>query len=56
MNKPTVVITHHSGGTDANPLLDTSNHDVRTIDAWHKTRWPDFIAELSESGEGEIVV
>ncbi len=42
MNKPTVVITHHSGGTDANPLLDTSNHDVHVIDAWHKTRWPDF--------------
>jgi len=42
MNRPTVVITHHTGGTDADPKADTSNHTVGIIDAWHRTRWPDF--------------
>lgn len=44
MNTPTVVITHHTGGTDANPLLDTSSHTVGIINEWHKTRWPNFIS------------
>ena len=44
MNKPTVVITHHTGGTDANPLADSSNATVSAVDSWHKTRWPGFIS------------
>lgn len=44
MNNPTVVITHHTGGTDANPLADSSNATVRDVDEWHKARWPGFIS------------
>lgn len=44
MNNPTVVITHHTGGTDQYPLLDTSHHTVADVNAWHKTRWPEFIS------------
>jgi hypothetical protein len=46
LNKPTVVITHHTGGTDANPLADTSGHTVDIINEWHKKRWPDFVSRL----------
>lgn len=55
MNTPTVVITHHFGGTDAQPLADSSNATVYDVDMWHRARWPDFIAQLSESGVGDIV-
>jgi len=44
MNIPTVVITHHTGGTDANPLADSSNATVQDVDSWHKARWPGFIS------------
>ncbi len=44
MNTPTVVITHHTGGTDAQPLADSSFATVADINAWHKLRWPDFIS------------
>jgi hypothetical protein len=42
MNKPTVVITHHTGGTDANSLADSSFATVEDVDSWHKARWPGF--------------
>jgi hypothetical protein len=41
-NKPKVIITHHTGGTDAQPLADSSNATVKDVDAWHKLRWPGF--------------
>jgi hypothetical protein len=44
MNIPTVVITHHTGGTDANPLADSSNATVKDVDIWHMARWPGFIS------------
>ncbi len=46
VNKPTVIITHHTGGTDANPRQDTSNHSVNVINSWHKQQWPDFVSSL----------
>jgi len=42
MNTPTVVITHHTGGSDSQPLSDSSNATVSMIDSWHKLRWPGF--------------
>lgn len=45
-NKPTVVITHHTGGTDANPLADTSHHTVAIINETHKSKWADFVSSL----------
>jgi len=46
MNKPIVVITHHTGGTDANPLADSSFATVADVDSWHKARWPNFKSSL----------
>ena len=43
-NTPTVVITHHTGGADAQPLADSSNATVQDVDSWHKQRWPGFIS------------
>jgi N-acetyl-anhydromuramyl-L-alanine amidase AmpD len=45
-NKPIVVITHHTGGTDANPMADTSHHTVQIVNEAHKQRWPTFISGL----------
>ena len=42
MNIPTVVITHHTGGTDANPLADSSFATVDDVNNWHYERWPEF--------------
>ena len=34
-NKPEYLIIHHSGGTDANPLADTSEHTAKGMELWH---------------------
>jgi len=34
-NKADKIILHHTGGTDSNPLLDTSNHTFATVEKWH---------------------
>lgn len=33
------IIVHHAGGTDANPLQDSSNYTVTMCDADHKARF-----------------
>lgn len=38
-NKPLYLIVHHTGGTDADPKADTSNHTFEIVDAWHKQLW-----------------
>lgn len=43
MNIPKYLIVHHTGGTDLNPLLDTSNHTAEQVDAWHKAKGWDGI-------------
>jgi hypothetical protein len=35
MNIPKYIIIHHSGGTDSNPLTDTSNQTFEIIKQWH---------------------
>jgi hypothetical protein len=45
-NTPTVIITHHTGGTDANPLADSSFATVKDVNEWHKARWPEFVSSL----------
>lgn len=37
MNKPEYLIVHHTGGTDANPLADTSHHTFKIVDDYHKS-------------------
>lgn len=34
-NFPEMIIVHHSGGTDLNPLEDTSNQTAQIIEEWH---------------------
>lgn len=43
MNIPKYIILHHTGGTDANPLADTSNHTAEQVDAWHRAKGWDGI-------------
>lgn len=38
MNKPNKIILHHTGGTDANPLADTSHHTLEIIKNGHVAR------------------
>lgn len=43
MNKPEYIIVHHTGGTDANPLADTSHHTATMIRSWHLEKgWSDI--------------
>jgi N-acetylmuramoyl-L-alanine amidase len=37
-NKVLKVIMHHSGGTDLNPLLDTSHHTAQMMESWHLSK------------------
>ena len=34
-NFPEVIVVHHTGGTNANPLLDTSNQTFKIIQDYH---------------------
>jgi hypothetical protein len=45
MNNIKYLVLHHSGGTDANPLADSSNYTFGQCDADHKARF-DFISTL----------
>ncbi len=43
LNKPEYLIVHHTGGTNADPLFDTSNHTYEIIDQYHKSLgWEGF--------------
>lgn len=43
MNDPKWLIVHHTGGSDAQPLLDTSNQTMEQVDAYHKSKGWDGI-------------
>lgn len=36
MNNPLKIIIHHTGGTDSNPLADTSNHTYEIVKEYHQ--------------------
>ena len=38
-NNPIEIIVHHTGGTDADPLADTSNQTFEIVEAYHKVRF-----------------
>lgn len=41
-NNPIEIIGHHSGGTDTDPLADTSHHTADIVRAWHLQKgWED---------------
>lgn len=54
MNKPNKIITHHTGGTDAAPLADSSNATAQDIDSWHKLRWPGFTSKIFKNEKGQF--
>lgn len=33
------IILHHTGGTDADPLFDTSNQTFEVVNEYHKQKW-----------------
>lgn len=39
INKPEKIIVHHTGGTDIDPLADTSNHTFEIVNEYHKGKW-----------------
>jgi N-acetyl-anhydromuramyl-L-alanine amidase AmpD len=39
MNKPDKIIVHHTGGSDANPLQDSSNFTIAQCNELHKERF-----------------
>src|SRR3990167_11059384 len=43
LNTPEYLIVHHTGGTKADPLADTSHHTYEIVDAYHKSLgWEGF--------------
>lgn len=54
LNKPTKIIVHHFGGTDANPLADSSNATTQDVDSWHKARWPGFTSSKFKNDKGRF--
>lgn len=45
MNNPKYIIVHHTGGSDANPLQDSSNYTFAQCDKDHKVRF-NFVSSL----------
>lgn len=42
-NTPEYIIVHHTGGTDLDPLADTSHHTFEIVDSYHKSLgWESF--------------
>lgn len=37
INVPEYLIVHHTGGTQTNPLADTSHHTFKIVDEYHKS-------------------
>lgn len=56
MNKPEYIIIHHTGGTDANPLADTSHHTAAMIKQWHLAKgWQDIGYHWVIEKNGKVV-
>lgn len=54
-NFPVWIIVHHSGGTDANPLLDTSNHTASDMESWHLSKgWEGLGYQYVIQKDGEV--
>lgn len=54
LNKPNKIIVHHFGGTDAQPLADSSNATAQDVDSWHKQRWPGFTSRVFRNSKNEF--
>lgn len=49
-NKPEYLVVHHTGGTDLDPLADTSNQKFADVNAWHKQNPNTNLGEPSSLG------
>jgi len=56
-NFPVKIIVHHTGGTDKNPLEDTSHHTASIIKNWHVNglKWSDIGYHWVIEKDGKIV-
>lgn len=55
-NSPEWIIIHHSGGTDADPLADTSHHTFKTIQDYHLSLgWENIGYHKIVEKDGKIV-
>jgi len=56
-NVPARIIVHHTGGTDKDPLLDTSHHTAAIIKDWHVNGlgWSDIGYHWVIEKDGKIV-
>ena len=54
LNKPNKIIVHHTGGTDKEPMADSSYATAQDIDVWHKERWPGFTSKVFKNNKGEF--
>lgn len=48
-NNPLALIVHHTGGTDANPLADSSSQTFEIVNAWHRQNplvWLGYLSSL----------
>lgn len=56
-NFPKFIVVHHSGGTDANVLEDTSHHTAEIVRAWHlKKAWDDIGYHVVIERSGRVVL
>ena len=56
MNTPNKLIVHHTGGTDINPLEDTSHHTAAIMKSWHLSKgWVDIGYNWVIEKTGKIV-
>ena len=55
-NSPTMIIVHHIGGTNAQPILDTSNQTFKAIQDYHiSLGWENFGYHWFITKLGEII-
>ena len=54
-NFPEMIVVHHSGGTNADPLADTSNHTAQIMEAYHLSlEWEGLGYQYVIHKDGEI--
>lgn len=49
-NTPKYLIVHHTGGTDLNPLADTSSHTFEMVNEWHRYNPNVWLGEYGSLG------
>jgi hypothetical protein len=54
LNAPNKIIAHHFGGTDADPLADSSKQTAQDVDKWHSQRWKGFTSKVFKNHQGKF--